>query len=150
MSADSALLNGCRLFRHVGEKGFQVGSLVGLAIITPARLYRYGAEPKGILRTLGKVSLLTTSLALLLGAGKVASIPADERAVGLQDRAYRLHYNRGQNRVDLFSEIGMALGATGAMFLVSPAALVVLGGSAAGSAVGLLAHAATNTSTERS
>ena len=62
----------------------------------------------------------------------------------MQDRAYRLHYNLGQRRVDFLSEAGMAVGGTAALIFVSPAAAVVLGGAAAGAAVGVLAHVATS------
>lgn len=123
-----------------------MGAVVGLALVAPITIYRRGFEPHGLLKTLGTTCLATTTAALLLGAGRVASIPADERPAGLQDRAYRLHYNKGQNRVDLFGEIGMAIGGSAAMMFVSPAVLVVLGGAAAGSAVGVLTHVATNKS----
>jgi hypothetical protein len=35
------------------------------------------------------------------GAVRVSSIDQD----GLEDRAYRLHYNQGQNRTDVFAEV---------------------------------------------
>jgi hypothetical protein len=62
---------------------------------------------------------------------------------GLEDRVYRLHYNKGQNRTDLFSQIGAAggIGATAAMLKAAP--LQVLGGAAVGTAVGVAAHVAT-------
>jgi hypothetical protein len=38
------------------------------------------------------------------GAVRVSSIEQD----GLEDRAYRLHYNQSQNRTDVFAQVGAA------------------------------------------
>jgi len=141
-------MNGARLMRHISEKGFQAGSLVGCVIVMPILAYKLriweagalaGATPK-LLSALGKSALWGVTGVTIMGIGRVASIPADERPAGLQDRAYRLHYNRGQNRVDMMSRIGMATGGAAALTLVSPAAAVVLGGAAMGSAAGVLTH----------
>lgn len=145
------MLNGLRLMLHVTEKGFQAGAVLGIAIVLPIVAYRRsrkvgslaGASPD-LLRTLGKSALWGAGITTVMGLGKIASMPSDERADGLQDRAYRLHYNTGQNRTDLFSQVGMAVGGTAAMWLVSPAAMVVLGGAAAGSAAGVAAHVLTS------
>jgi hypothetical protein len=134
---------------HVLEKGFQAGSVVGVAAVVPFVAWRLrrtsgfsqGGSAEGLLRALGKSAVWGTGITALLGAARIAT--TEDLAGGLQDRAYRLHYNKGQRRTDLFSEIGMALGGTAAMF-VSPAAAVVLGGAAAGSALGVLAHVATS------
>jgi hypothetical protein len=134
---------------HVLEKGFQAGSVIGVALVVPAVAWRRGRSAgtlagagPALLKALGTSALVGTGVAGALGVAMIASIPSDERAAGLQDRAYRLHWNRAQNRTDLFSEVGMALGGTAALF-VSPAAAVVVGGAAAGSAVGVLLHTAT-------
>ena len=137
---------------HVLEKGFQAGSVVGVAAVVPfvawrqkkiSRLEGSAARSAGtlLLRALGKSAVWGTGISALLGAARIASM--EDKAGGLQDRAYRLHYNQGQRRTDLFSEVGMALGGTAAIF-VSPVAAVVLGGAAAGSALGVLAHVATS------
>lgn len=147
--ADSALLNGARLFRHVAEKGFQLGSVLGIGIVSPITYYRLRRRTGGavglavILTAVGRSAVAGVGLATVLGAVRVATIPTSERAAGLQDRAYRLHYNAGQNRTDTFAELGMAIGGTASMLFVSPAAAVVLGGAAVGAAAGIVTHVAT-------
>lgn len=149
--ADSELLNGARLMRHVLIKGFQAGSVVGIATVLPLLAFRRrrqagslasGAVPS-LLSAMGTSAVVGVALSGALGAAKVAALPAEERAEGLQDRAYRLHYHQSQNRVDLLSEVGAAVGGSAAMYFVSPAAAVVLGGAAIGAAAGVLTHAAT-------
>lgn len=39
-SKDSTLVNGLRLWRHIVEKGFQFGSVIGLAIVVPIVAYK--------------------------------------------------------------------------------------------------------------
>jgi hypothetical protein len=152
--SDGAFVNGARLFRHVGEKGFQFGSVLGVFLVAPIVWYRGrstgGTSASSLLRSVGISTLGGMAFATALGASRVASIPKEERADGLQDRAYRLHYNKGQNRTDLFARVGMTLGGAAAMLYVSNAALVVLGGAGIGAAAGIMAHAATaNTSAKK-
>ena len=149
LPADSALLNGGRLFRHIAEKGFQMGSVLGVAIVSPITYYRLRRRAGGsvgltpILTAVGGTAIAGMVTAAVLGAFKVATIPSNERAAGLQDRAYRLHYNSGQNRTDTFAELGMAVGGTASLVFVSPAAAVVLGGAALGAVAGIVTHVAT-------
>ena len=139
---------------HVTEKGFQLGSVVGTAIVAPLAARRLkknngslaGAGPT-VLRAVATAALTGAALSAAIGAARVSSLKSslsdDDFATGMQDRAYRLHYNRGQVRTDLFCEVGMAVGGTAAMLAVSPAAWCVLGGAAMGSVGGLLAHVVT-------
>ena len=132
---------------HIMEKGFQAGSVVGVGLVVPALALRHRRASGGsltdaaprLLKALGTSALVGTCICASMGAARIASLPAEERADGLQDRAYCLHFNKGQQRVDLLSQIGMAVGGTAAMYFVSPAAAIVLGGAAAG----VLAHVAT-------
>ena len=64
-------------------------------------------------------------------------------AAGVQDRAYRLHYNASQNRTDLFANAGALVGTAAAAVMLPPSAAVLVGGAAAGAACGVLAHLAT-------
>ena len=135
-----------------------MGSIVGVALVLPFLARRYsktngsltGASPY-LMKALGQSALWGAGLSTILGAARVAqlhsSLTDDEFSYGMQDRAYRLHYNQGQNRCDLLSEVGMAVGGTAALIFVSPAAAVVLGGAAAGAACGVLAHVATYNAT---
>lgn len=85
------------------------------------------------------------SLALLqTGAmGTMKVISYDDVKSALEDRAYRLHYNKSQSRVDLFAQAGMALCGTFAAMALAPTAAVVLSGASAGAALGVLGHVAT-------
>jgi hypothetical protein len=148
---DSAWMNGARLYFHLLIKGIQLGGVVGTTLVTPAILFRRRAALRGpgaaaaVLSAIGVTSIATTATAFSMGAFKLAGIPAEELAAGLQDRAYRLHYNQGQNRVDTLSQVGMAAGALSAASFVGSAATVVLGGATMGAAAGVLVHAATMT-----
>ncbi|KAF6265351.1 hypothetical protein COO60DRAFT_1041021 [Scenedesmus sp. NREL 46B-D3] len=77
------------------------------------------------------------------GAVGVSNIDQD----GLEDRAYRLHYNQGQNRTDVFAQAGAVAGlAAGAALLrgaANASALHYLGCSSAGAASGILLHVLT-------
>jgi Protein of unknown function (DUF1757) len=153
--SDSVVLNGARLMHHIIEKGFQAGSLIGAAVVVPLAARKYSKAHAGslagagplLMRAMASSALWGTAISSLIGGARVVqlsnSLTPEEFSDGMQDRAYRLHYNRGQQRVDLFSEAGMAVGGTAALVLVSPAAAVVLGGAAAGAAAGVLAHIAT-------
>jgi hypothetical protein len=141
---------------HILEKGFQGGSIIGAVIVLPLVARRYSKLHSGslvgsgplLMRAMAASALWGTALSSLVGAARVvqlgSTLSPTEFADGMQDRAYRLHYNRGQQRVDFFSEAGMAVGGTAALVLVSPAAAVVLGGSAVGAAVGVIVHTATS------
>jgi hypothetical protein len=83
---------------------------------------------------------LPLPLAVALCAARLASSP-DFKA-GVEDRAYRLHYNQGQNRVDLFSKVGTAVGGTAALLFLPASAAAVVSAGAAGAAFGVLAHIA--------
>lgn len=65
----------------------------------------------------------------LLGGLRVSQLDTD----GITDRAYRLHFNQGQNRVDLFAQIGSVLGLAAAAALTGlrGPAITCLGGAAA-------------------
>ncbi|KAL4516530.1 hypothetical protein Ndes2526B_g05123 [Nannochloris sp. 'desiccata'] len=93
-------------------------------------------------------SLWGTALSSVIGGARVVQVHStltpQKSADGTQDRAYHLHYSRGQQRGDFFSEAGIALGGTAALISVSPAAAVVAGRAAAGAVAGMLAHTATS------
>jgi len=152
-SADSTVHNGALLFRHILEKGWQLGSVAGTIIIVPIARLRASKRNQSVssslastpnaLRLVGLSALVGTAAAGLLGTVKVYSIPKDELADGMQDRAYRLHFNGGQKRVDTLSRIGMVMGGGLSLLLVtgsSPAAAAILGGAATGSACGVFTH----------
>jgi hypothetical protein len=140
---------------HIVEKGFQCGSIVGAAVVVPLAARKYSKSHGSLagsgsllLRAMATSALWGTALSTLIGGGRVlqlhSTLAPEDFADGMQDRAYRLHYNRGQRRVDFFSEAGMAVGGTAALIFVSPAAAVVAGGAAAGAFAGMLAHTATS------
>lgn len=88
-----------------------------------------------------RIALIATAASTALGVGRMASI--EDRAAGAADRAYRLHYNAGQRRTDLFAHAGGLLGGSAAAAFLPASAAVVVGGAAAGTAAGVLAHLVT-------
>jgi len=76
----------------------------------------------------------------MMSYNKVGDVPG-----ALQDRAYRLHYNKGQNRADLFSHLGSSIGILSTWYWIKAAGgvLGLVGGASVGAALGVLAHVAT-------
>lgn len=85
-------------------------------------------------------TLASLGLTFLVGSMKMLQM---DRA-GLEDRVYRLHYNKGQHRNDHFAQAGAALGlAASAYFLrenSSAKPIHYAGGASVGAAVGVLLH----------
>ena len=73
---------------------------------------------------------------------QIASLPPEDRQYGMDDRAYRIHWNEGQNKVDTASIAGAAVGAALAATAVEATAAVVAGGAALGVVGGLGYYAA--------
>eukprot|EP00873_Tetraselmis_striata_P028750 jgi/Tetstr1/449014/TSEL_036239.t1 len=135
------------VWSHVLVKGAQAGSFLGAASTAPSlalQAYRSGASA---LTLQGAVSMargragagLAYGLAAtsVLGAAKVLSMDTD----GAQDRAYRLHYNEGQNRCDRFwAAAAVAGGVVGAVTGAGP--VWILNSAALGGVLGVLAHVA--------
>ncbi|PNH11996.1 hypothetical protein TSOC_001126 [Tetrabaena socialis] len=135
---------------HILEKGFQAGSIIGVAAVVPTLfLWRKVREPAALLRAMGYSSLVGVAATGTLGAVKFLQIDQ----AGFEDRAYRLHYNAGQHRTDTIASAGMALGfAAAALWLPKGApsyGLALVGGSAVGCALGVAAHLATRPEEQR-
>ena len=96
-------------------------------------------NPQRMFQLLGTSAVGGIVFALGMGLLKVSKIPADEMSDGMQDRAYRLHYNEGQNQVDKLSRIGMVGGGLVSSFMTPGphSTRSVLGGAALGSACGV-------------
>ncbi|PRW58643.1 hypothetical protein C2E21_3250 [Chlorella sorokiniana] len=143
---DSWQVNYARLLSHVMQKGFQVGGLVGCLVVAPIVFYRArqggttAAVPKAV-NAVFKTVMASTAASTAMAVARMASI--DNMKEGLEDRAYRLHYNQGQVRTDHFAQIGTLVGGTAAVALLPASAAAVVAGGAAGAAVGVLAHVAT-------
>lgn len=133
--------NEALLFRHIAEKGLQFGSVVGVLGVIPVAAFRNveNRNPQRMLQILGTSAVGGILFALGMGLLKVSKIPADEMSDGMQDRAYRLHYNEGQNQVDKLSRIGMVGGGLASRFMTPGphSARSMLGGAAFGSACGV-------------
>ncbi|KAK9829791.1 hypothetical protein WJX72_007934 [[Myrmecia] bisecta] len=95
--SDKALLH---LFSHILEKGFQLGAVVGTAVVVPITTYRQHKHAGSLttqslapraMHALARSSVAGVVFAGLLGAARVWGSGLDESAI--QDRAYRLHYN---------------------------------------------------------
>jgi len=150
------------LLNHVLEKGWQAGSVIGVGLVAPVtalRLRRIGSlKPERVLTAVGQSALLGFALSGVLGLGKIYGTPLDKE--GIKERVYRLHYNEGQKRVDLFSFEGELAGLVSGVFafrqhLATPGLslgyrlLPVLGCMAVGSAIGVAAHVATYKGAEK-
>eukprot|EP00890_Picochlorum_soloecismus_P001406 jgi/Picsp_1/2266/NSC_05730-R1_PREDICTED: hypothetical protein LOC100633885 [Amphimedon queenslandica] len=132
------------LFRHISEKGMQFGSVLGVLAVIPVAAFRNveNRKPQRMLQILGTSALGGILFALGMGLFKVSKIPEDEMPDAMQDRAYRLHYNEGQNHVDKLSRIGMVGGGLASLLLTPGphSARSMLGGAALGSACGVFTH----------
>eukprot|EP00882_Tetradesmus_deserticola_P005804 GHRQ01006111.1.p1 GENE.GHRQ01006111.1~~GHRQ01006111.1.p1 ORF type:complete len:160 (+),score=40.05 GHRQ01006111.1:417-896(+) len=146
---DTTRSPGFDLYVHILQKGFQLGSVLGVGAVAPARAaytslwLKQPVDPSLLARTAGATTLGAFTLVAVAGAVRVSNIDQD----GLEDRAYRLHYNQGQNRTDVFAQAGAAAGlAAGAALLRGAAhasALHYLGCSSVGAAGGILLHVLT-------
>lgn len=146
-SRDSLLLNMARLFRHTASKGVQAGGVVGLAAVAPALAFRdirkTGTTSSAkILAAVGRTAAVTLGVSIAMTVVRMAMY--EDLKPALEDRAYRLHYNEGQNRCDLFASAGAAVGGAAAIAAMGPVAWIMLGGVAAGAGCGVLAHVATS------
>ncbi|GLC47044.1 hypothetical protein PLESTB_001438700 [Pleodorina starrii] len=135
------------LMWHILKKGFQAGGVIGVAAVVPALyLVKKVRDPVALLRAMGYSAITVTAASGSLAAFKFPKIDQ----AGFEDRAYRLHYNVGQNRTDDFSAVGALVGLAAAAVLVPRGAggsasafgLSLLGGSAVGVAAGVAAHVA--------
>ncbi|KAI7839025.1 hypothetical protein COHA_007167 [Chlorella ohadii] len=143
---DSWQINYARLMSHVSQKGFQAGGLVSCLVVAPIVFYRARgsggavAVPKAV-NAVFRTVIAATAVSTALGVARMASV--EDLKEGLEDRAYRLHYNLGQRRTDRFAQIGTVLGGTAAAVFLPASAAAVVAGGAAGAAAGVLAHVAT-------
>lgn len=98
------------LISHVAVKGLQLGSLVGIGGVVPFfAFYRKMPFPAAF-RTLVPFSSAlgcAASLALLYGKAYSGELDSDD---SVDDRAYRIYKNEGQNKVDTYSFIGAMSG----------------------------------------
>lgn len=133
-----------KLWFHVLEKGFQAGSVVGLALAVPVVAFRKKSfESQLMTKVLAYSSFAGIGVSGALGTAKFVNMDKE----GLEDRVYRLHYNEGQNRCDVFSSTGIVLGAAAVALIFQKRALPlqainIIGGAAAGSALGVFSHVA--------
>ena len=90
----------------------------------------------------GNITTVTVPFALAMGVVKTWNFESRE---DWDDRAYRLHYNAGQNRADSFASLGAVAGLGWAASIVRPTMLKQWVGAAAfGAGCGILAHVATS------
>ncbi|KAG2432655.1 hypothetical protein HYH02_006643 [Chlamydomonas schloesseri] len=131
------------LLWHIAKKGFQAGSLGGVAVSAAYALATRNRDPGAFLRRVGYGAMAGTALSSSLAAVKFTQIDKD----GFHDRVYRLHYNTSQQRTDSFAWAGGLLGLVAAVVLLPEGgpgwAVAMVGGSGVGSALGVLAHVAT-------
>jgi len=136
-----------KLIYHIAVKGVQVGSGLG-ATVGPlyywiklrtsevGTLQRY--EFRKIIFNLtarfnARCVVFGTAATLVAGLGRMSTL----NTTGINDRGYRLTYNRGQNTIDTLMWAG---GFTGALFGKSFAGLTRFQGTAYGFSAGTLAY----------
>lgn len=144
-----------RLWCHISQKGLQGGAVLGTFAVAPAiAAWDKFKEKKEIdpLRLLTGVAYSTLgSLGLTFLVGSVKMLQMDR--AGMEDRVYRLHYNKGQHRNDHLAQAGAVVGLAAAAFLlrgnsdVKPLHYVGAGG--AGAAAGVLLHLLTRPADQR-
>uniref|UniRef100_A0A061SFB9 Uncharacterized protein n=1 Tax=Tetraselmis sp. GSL018 TaxID=582737 RepID=A0A061SFB9_9CHLO len=130
------------LYRHIATKGAQAGSVLGAASVLPTLAYKAYSAGSGSITGPEVLQLLTQRSAAgcqygfaavsVLGAIRILSIDKE----GVQDRAYRLHYNDAQKRCDKFWLYSGAAGAAAGYAMGAK----VFGSAALGGVAGLLAH----------
>lgn len=138
------------LWAHILQKGYQGGSVLGAGAVVPAlaawQVLKEKQERPDLLK-LAQGAAFTTLAALgaTFVVGSLKLIQMDR--AGMEDRVYRLHYNKGQQRTDTFAQVGSALGlaAAAALFRDNKDAkpLHYLGGASVGAAGGILLHVLT-------
>mmetsp|Transcript_3904 Transcript_3904/g.11061 ORF Transcript_3904/g.11061 Transcript_3904/m.11061 type:complete len:157 (+) Transcript_3904:281-751(+) len=136
---------GALLFKHVAMKGAQAGSVLGVASVAPSLLYTAYRQGSGAVTADAAFTMAATRAGTGLTYGLAAmSVAAALKVMntdkdGLQDRAYRLHYNEAQNRCDKIWLVSSALGA-GTGWYLGGAPKQVLGTSALAGALGIFIH----------
>ncbi|KNC85511.1 hypothetical protein SARC_02312 [Sphaeroforma arctica JP610] len=128
-----------KLMAHIAVKGFQLGSVLGLLVVSPVALVRTGRWPSrakiGTWTMTG--SVIGAIGASALGLGKKSTFETPEE---IEDRVYRLRHNKGQLRTDRFWACGAVIGMLGGAALGSG----VVGGLGLGQTFGTLAHIGTS------
>uniref|UniRef100_A0A6T6AS72 Uncharacterized protein n=1 Tax=Compsopogon caeruleus TaxID=31354 RepID=A0A6T6AS72_9RHOD len=144
------------LMSHVSQKGMQMGSLVSLVVALPVLGVRGRLSAENVLRWTSSGILIGTVASTALGLFKMSKLEPE----GIEDRAYRLHFNEGQNRVDSFAHVGALVGAgvtlAAKQLHVGPSTLsssstwrAALGGAAVGVGLAVLTHIATSKGSKR-
>eukprot|EP00879_Flechtneria_rotunda_P001286 GHRR01001435.1.p1 GENE.GHRR01001435.1~~GHRR01001435.1.p1 ORF type:complete len:172 (+),score=46.13 GHRR01001435.1:174-689(+) len=138
-----------KLWFHIAQKGLQGGAVIGTIGAVPALglwqkyLRNQPVNPLKLLEGAGYTTLGALGLTVLVGALKTMQL---DRA-GVEDRVYRLHYNKGQNRTDAFAQAGALVGLAAAAYFLrgrsDVKALQYVGSASLGTAGGVLLHVLT-------
>jgi len=113
------------LMNHTGLKGIQLGSVLGL-VASPI----YGAwKKKPFLESWRLVmpSAVTFSVLSAFGFLYAKKIQGELDIPGVDDRAYRISRNAGQNEVDALSGVGFVIGTITAAVATQKAANILPG-----------------------
>ena len=128
------------LTQHCVIKGVQLGSSVGILVFPLVSIFRkisFSGAWKVTMPASATVGV-AISLGLLYYKHSTGALDAD----GVDDRAYRIKHNEGQNKVDFYSGVGAvaggALGVLGSRSVLSSA----IAGSLTGVALGIGAYGA--------
>lgn len=138
-----------RVIGHAATKGFQVSSMVNLALVSPGIYYYYANKIPRSFKLSSSKSFFSISrmsgtfgavLGASLGAGMAWNILRQEPWEAVEDRAYRLHENMGQRRIDLYTAVACA-----SVFALSVAwrksAFQIVGNAILAAPLGISAHA---------
>jgi hypothetical protein len=153
---DVSKTNACaRLWGHIAQKGFQGGSVLGTFAVAPliaawdSLKDRKDVDPLRLLSGVAYTTLGSLGLTFLVGSVKIGQMDR----TGIEDRVYRLHYNKGQHRNDQLAQAGAAVGLAAAAFLLrgnsEAKPLHFVGAGSAGAAAGVLLHLLTRPAEQR-
>mmetsp|Transcript_8193 Transcript_8193/g.12228 ORF Transcript_8193/g.12228 Transcript_8193/m.12228 type:complete len:176 (-) Transcript_8193:109-636(-) len=129
------------LICHVALKGFQLGSVVSVCIIAPAvSMYRRQPISTTFRSIIPIASLMggSLSLASLFAKYNKGDLNSND---AVDDRAYRIYRNEGQNKVDKYSFIGAIAGAAASIVVPSTSISLLLASASTGMATGVLIYA---------
>jgi hypothetical protein len=115
-----------------------------LVLSTPVRARirgGLGSAQHAAFSYIGRATCVASTVLFTLGVAKVATI---DDIAGIEDRAYRLHHNAGQNRTDVFSAVFGGAAAVQGPLVGIRRPMAVVGVVALGTGLGVVTHVASS------
>lgn len=131
------------MYWHCEKKGAQMGSLVTMALAPLVVAYRGGRGRELLMRTGRATAIGAFLVGPLLGMSMCFAKLHNAEPIAIYDRAYRLRFNKGQVRTDIFSGAVGLVGAGMGAALMRPPLTGGLYGAAFGIGLGTIVHVLT-------